>query len=161
MTRLLRSVTKPKWEAPEWMPAGDVPADALSDLRSDQNELSVWRVEPDDPAILNTALAALASSRQRLDKLDYTLLDEAILPAIPIKCLKSDGRTPHSTANGTLHWDLTELTAQKVLVIAVEMMPLKRVRVSQKEVKRLLCDALEKGALDRARIAPGLLSELE
>jgi hypothetical protein len=161
MARLLRTVTKPKWEAPDWMAAGDVPADALTDLRADHNELSVWCVEPDDSASLSEVLAALASRRQTLDKLDYTLLDEAILPTIPIKCVKTDGCTPHSTANVGLHRDLIELTAQKIVRIAVEMMPLARIRVPQKEVRRLLRDALERGVLDRARIDPHLLGELE
>ena len=131
MARLLRNVTKPKWEARDWMAAGDVPADALTDLRADHNELSVWRLEPDDLASLSMVLAALASSRQRLDKLDYTLFDEAILPKISVKCVKSDGSTPHPAANGALHRDLTELTAQKVVRIAVEIMPMERVWVPE------------------------------
>jgi len=143
------------------MAAGDVPADALTDLRADNNALSVWRVEPDDHEGLDMALAALASHRQKLANLDYALLDEAILPAIPIKCVKSDGGTPHSAANGALHWDLTELTAQKVLRVAEEMMPLERARMPKKAVKSLLLGALKSGALERARIDKRLLSELE
>jgi hypothetical protein len=161
MALLLRNVTNPKWEAPSWMAAGDVPADALTDLRADHNALSVWSVTPDDLTNLSMVLAALASNRQRLDKLDYALIDEAVLPAIPVKCVKSDGVTPHSAANGTLHRDLIELTAQKVVRIAIEMMPLKRVRVSEKQVKGLLLEALQTGVLDRNRIQPTLLNELE
>jgi hypothetical protein len=160
MAFLLRIVTKPKWVAPEWMAAGEVPADALTDLRSNNNELSVWGVES-DTSNLNTALVAAASGRSRLDKLDYALLDEAILSAIPIKCVGSEGNTPHHTANTTMHRDLIELTAQKVVHLAREMMPLTLVRVPQKQVKHLLLDALQSGALDRTRIEADLLSELE
>jgi hypothetical protein len=98
MALLLRVVSKPKWVAPDWMPTGDVPADALTDLRADNNELSVWRVEPDQ-SDLNTALAAMAANRERLDKLDYALIDEAILPGITTKSVCSEGRSPHLAAN--------------------------------------------------------------
>lgn len=62
MAHLLRSVTKPKWERPGWMAAGEIPADALTDLRADHNELSVWSVDPDNGTNLKMVLAALASS---------------------------------------------------------------------------------------------------
>jgi hypothetical protein len=87
MALLLGNITKPKWEVQSWMVEGDVPADALTDLRADRNELSLWSVV-DDLANLNVVLVALASSRQRLDKIDYTLIDEALLPGIPVRCLK-------------------------------------------------------------------------
>jgi hypothetical protein len=139
---------------------GDVPADALSDLRTEDNALSVWSVESDHRN-LNVALAALASGRDRLDKLDYTLLDEATLQAIPITCIRSDGKTPHSSANKSIHRDLTELTVQKIGRLSLEMMPLRRMRVPQKEIKRLLQESLKTGALDRNLIGPKLLIELE
>jgi hypothetical protein len=72
------------------MGAGDAPADALSDLRTENNALSVWIIESDH-ASLNMALAALASNREKFDKLDYTLIDEGILRSIPIAWVSSDG----------------------------------------------------------------------
>jgi hypothetical protein len=142
------------------MAAEDVPADALTDLRATNNELSVWRVQGDD-ANLQMVLTAVASSRKGLDKLDYTLLDEASLPAIPVRVERSEGKTPHVKANTSVHCDLVELTVQKVARLAHEMMPLTRVRVSEKTVKGLLLDALHTSALDRARLDPKLLAELE
>jgi hypothetical protein len=160
MALLLRIISKPKWVAPDWMAEGDVPAEALTDLRADNNELSVWGVEP-DRSDLNAALAAVASNRKRLDKLDYTLLDEGILPAIPIKCVRSEGTSPHPAANATMHRDLVELTVRKVAHLAHQMMPLERVRVTQRQVEALLREALQNGAIDRTRVEPKLLNELE
>src|SRR5712691_6350242 len=60
MALLLRKATNPKWALQDWMVAGDVPADALTDLRTEGNSLSVWSVAP-DYGNLNVALAALAS----------------------------------------------------------------------------------------------------
>lgn len=160
MAFLLRVVSNPKWVAPDWMAVGDVPADALTDLRAENNALSLWSVEV-DLSNLHTAVAAVASNRVRLDKLDYALLDEAVLPEIPIKHVRSEGNTPHPAANASLHRDLVELTVQKVADLAGRMMPLKRVRVTQRQVEDLLKTALKNGVIDRARISPKLLSELE
>jgi len=159
MALLLRTVSKPKWVAPGWMEAADVPADALSDLRSSDNALSVWAVEVDHTN-LNVVLAALASHRDRLDKVDYTILDEAILVPISIKCVRSEAGTPHVAANAA-HRDLIELTVKKLAHLAHEMMPLDRVRVTERQVRSLLMEALASGALDRSRMKPDLLRDLE
>jgi hypothetical protein len=160
MALLLRVLTKPKWVRPAGMLADDIPADVLSDLRSTNNMLSVWMVEANGDG-LDVAITALASARARLDKLDYALIDEAILPEIAIRCVRSEGNSPNITANGSAHRDLTELTVQNVSQLARRIMPLEKQRVTEARVKRLLLDALERGVLDRNRMDPKLLSELE
>jgi hypothetical protein len=90
----------------------------------------------------------------------YTLLDEATLAPLSIKYVNSEGNTPYLAANAA-HRDLIELTVKKVAGLAQEMMPLPRVRVSEKQVKQLLVEALQKGALDRAQMKSSLLTELE
>lgn len=77
------------------MPAGEIPAAALTDLRADSNALSFWRVEPDE-SNLSTVITALASNRDRLDKIDYALLDEAVLLNISIGCEETEGNTPYA-----------------------------------------------------------------
>lgn len=141
------------------MQAGDIPADALSDLRTQDNKLSVWSVEA-DKTNLNVVLTAFASTRQRVDKLDYTLVDESVLPRILIDAAQSDASTPYVSANAA-HWDLVELTVSKIVRLAQEVMLLDRVRVSERQVRALLMEALQTGALDRARMIPDLLAELE
>ena len=142
------------------MEQGDIPADVLGDLRSNDNELSVWMVEI-DRSNLDSVLVAVASSRVRLDKLDYALFDEQVLPKLAIKCVKSEGSTPHVLANGAMHRDLTELTAQKVVSLAQAMMPLESLRVPEKRIKLMLMAAIQNSVLDRARIDPQLLAQLE
>ena len=159
MAFLLRTVTNPKWVKSDWMQPGDVPADALSDLRATDNKLSVWSVQS-DAANLDVVLTALAAHRERLDKIDYTLIDDSILPPIPIDSVRSDANTPYVSANPA-HMDLIQLSVNKIARLAHVMMPLHRIRVSEKQVKKLLMDALRNGYLDRDRIKPDLLSELE
>ncbi len=139
---------------------GEVPADALTDLRATDNELSVWRVDPDQKN-LNDVLAAIASHRDRLDKLDYTLIDEAVLQPLSVECVKSEAKTPHPLANTSAHRDLIKLTVRKIARLAHEMMQLPRVRVPEKQVKQLLVDALESGALERSKMKPDLLISLQ
>jgi hypothetical protein len=160
MAFLLRVVTKPKWVTRPWIIGGEIPADALHDLRSTDNKLSVWSVES-NCSNLQIALAALAANRKGLDKLDYTLIDEGILATIPIKYSRTNGGTPHMVANATMHCDLIDLTVSKVANLAHQMMPLERVRVPERNVKLLLADALTKGELDRELIDQKLLNELE
>jgi hypothetical protein len=78
MAFLLRNISKPKWARYEWMEPGSAPAEALTDLRPTNNALSVWRIEADH-SNLSAVLAAFASNRDRLDKLDYALVDETVL----------------------------------------------------------------------------------
>jgi hypothetical protein len=141
------------------MVPGDVQADALSDLRTARNALSVWNV---DPALNNLSgvLTALASNRDQLDKVDYTLIDENLLPKIAIECVKSPANTAYLTLNAH-HRDLIKLTAGKIAALAREMMPLSHVRVPEKKVRELLRSALRDGLLDRSLIKAKLIAELE
>jgi hypothetical protein len=159
MALLLRIVTRPKWIAPDSWKPGDVPADALTDLRTHNNGLSVWNVDT-DRSNLDSVIVAVASNRERLDKLDYALFDEAVLSPLGIRCIKSDGDSPHQSANVTMHRDLTELTAQKLASLAAAMMPLQRVRVPQNQVKRMILSAVQSNVLDEARMPKTLLTQL-
>jgi hypothetical protein len=136
-----------------------VPADALTDLRADNNALSVWRVESDQ-SNLSPVILAVTSGRQRIDKLYYTLIDETILGPINIALISMEAKTPCMEAN-LLHCDLIELTARKVVTLAHEMMNFQRERITESKVKRLLKAALQDNRLDRAIIHTDLLAELE
>jgi hypothetical protein len=160
---LLRKITKPKWFDTPWLPAGEVPADALVDLRTQQNTLSVWRVDPGE-ANLSAVIAALASNQTtRVDKFDYVLLDDEVVTGLGIQCVKTEGDSPHLDANSTWHFDLVELTATKVVGLAREM---KRVEAEHRrmfpdDVREILRSALDGGALKRAKVKPELLAELD
>lgn len=158
MAFLVRAISKPKWVRPDWLPLGDAPGDALSDLRTTNNALSVWMLD-DGRLNLPRILEALASNRERLDKLDYTIIDEQAVRSIPVTIEEADGDTPHATAN-TIHRDLTELSAFKLTLLASEMVPLERFRLTQRQVTNLLLTALQEGRLDRGRLRETLLAEL-
>src|SRR5687768_15193465 len=155
MAFLLRTISRGKWVPPAWMQTGEVPADALTDLRSKDNILSVWAID-DAQTNLNAVIEAFAADREQLDKLDYTLVEQQLLPPISITVAVVEANTPHATANAN-HRDLVELTVDKVAALARVMMPLTRVRIPQTRVKELLTAALSEGRLDRTKMKAELL----
>jgi hypothetical protein len=159
MPAFLRNITNPKWVRPAWSTDEDIPADALTDLRSTNNELSVWAITTEVTDV-SLALTAFASARANLDKLDYVLIDEGIPQSVSIRVDTCEGLTPCSSANH-LHRNLAQLTVRKVSSLAVAIMALDKKRVTEKQVKTMLVEALNKGALDRNRVNPKLLSQLE
>lgn len=160
MALLLRIISRAKWIAPNHWKVGDIPADVLTDLRTSENGLSVWKIDA-DKSNLDSAVIAAASNRDRLDKLDYAIFDETVLSPLGIRCTKSDGNSPHQSANVTMHRDLTELTVEKVAGLAAVMMPLERVRVSQSKIKCMLLSAINGNVLEKTRIPKTLLAQLE
>src|SRR5262245_1715293 len=118
---LLRKITKAKWYDDESIPVGEIQADALTDLRTDKNALSVWSVELDESS-LAAVIAALASNKTaHVSKVDYVLLDDDVIARLDLRPVKSDGDSPHHEANTRWHLDLTGLTVSKIAGLAREV----------------------------------------
>ena len=87
MALLLRALSNSnvKWESagfPEWLPNNELPSDLLKDLRTDNNQLSVWQVK-EDKSNLDEVITAIASKRKTLkDNLDYALIKKEIIEKI-------------------------------------------------------------------------------
>lgn len=67
MPTYLRKVRKARWHRNNnvgWLPAGELQADALGDLRTEDNKLSIWRIEGEDQNI-HDIIAAIASKRSQ------------------------------------------------------------------------------------------------
>jgi hypothetical protein len=157
MAVLLRTINKARWFT-EWLPRGEVPADALVDLRSTDNELSFWLVD-ESRVNLDAVIVALAANRNYLSKLDFAVIDEADVAALGIRSKQTEGDTPDDAVNKTWHRDLVELTGTKVIRLAerLEAQP----RVSEKKVKEMLLKALRDGSLDRTKMSASLVREVE
>lgn len=118
MPRLLRVTEARRWDfvedLPAWVPAGDIPAAPLGDLKpSPTSKISVWLVEDGEPN-LNRVIAGIAAGRQSIDKLDVLLVDRAQVENLPITCVKTPGDSKDGEANGLWHFDLVELTFTKL-----------------------------------------------
>jgi len=119
MPLLLHTVRQNRWlkdEARPWLENGDVPADALSDLRTSQNELSVWEVAA-DRSNLERIVRALVITRQDIAHTGFVLFESEWLGAIGI-AVSADrpGKTPDEGANAW-HRDLIDLSGNKLVAL--------------------------------------------
>jgi hypothetical protein len=160
---LLRIVRRARWyKSPNvpWLAADEIQADALGDLSTSENKLSLWLVE-DEESNLKRIVAALAAARERLANFDYALLDVKLLADLGISCHASDGTSPDTEANRLWHCDLSELTAAKLVQLAGMVHHHAAMkRLTPKDVRSLITDSLQEGRLDRSKLGVHLLSDI-
>ena len=151
MALLLRKIRKARWLAKvdlDWLDQGDIPADPLGDLVTKDNSLSVWEID-DDNANLPRVVAALASTGAKISNIDYALFEEGLLADLGIGVVRTAGGTPDQDVNENWHRDLIELSAFKTAALAKAIMARStRARVSRKEVKRFIGNAVELQQID-------------
>ena len=142
------------------IPTGDVQADALSDLRTIGNALSVWLVD-DDRANLDRIVAALGAGRMELAKLDYALMEYGMLDDLHIQATAKHGLSLDAGANSLWHRDLVGLSGQKLLELAVMMEArAKFERVQKSDLSTLIAQSLHSGFIDRGRLKEKLVRAL-
>jgi hypothetical protein len=148
-----------------WQPRGsdDVAADALGDLRSQGNKLSFWRCNQDDASLADVVLA-LASTRDRPDKLEFVVVPVAELREA-FRMDSTPGETPARDVRDR-HVDLTDLTARSLTRLAMALLAQvqseERHRIySKREVLSILADAVDQGRLEIDKLKEKLRDELD
>lgn len=122
MPLLLRKIRKSKWyknDSVPWLKEDEIQADALGDIVTSSNTLSVWLVQA-DKSNLEQVIVALASSCDNISNFDYALINVDLLVNVGIKIEIKEGLTPYSRAN-PWHRDLVELTTNKLFKLAEAM----------------------------------------
>lgn len=148
MPVVARMVSRAKWTAREGFGADEIPADAISDLRTQENTLSFWRVaDNDDPWWQEVALA-LAAARDQLAPIDVVKVDESLLQAAAGTLENTRGNTPVGDLVER-HVDASHLDSVRLCAVArIVLDAVGEVRrLTRKEVKKLLADAIEGGRL--------------
>lgn len=161
MPFFLRRIQKGRWFKQEWLQADEVPGDALNDLATNGNRLSVYYVEDvSDETILKRIYAAIAATRDYPDNLDYALIDARDLDKLGLRTEVEIGLTPDDEVN-LLHRDIVELSAQKITWLAIEIFPPeRRTRILKKEVIKLLSQSMSSGYIDPLRTKESLRSKI-
>ncbi len=158
MPLILRTIRKAKWYRNDplpWLSPDELQADALVDLNTKGNALSVYLVKEDDAEALERLVTALAANRDSIKELDYALFADDILSEIGIKISAVGGNTPDSVVN-TWHRDLTELSASKIMRLADAIRKGARIkRIPGKRIRGLIIDALAANRVDRAKLRLG------
>lgn len=130
------------------IPDGDVQADALSDLRTRANALSVWLVD-EDRGNLHRIVAALAAGRMQLAKLDYALIDQRALEALDIQVVPKGGLSCDVEANARWHRDILELSGAKLVELAAALQTEAALeRVQKSDVRAHIVHSISMGFID-------------
>ena len=155
MTRQSRWLKHPEWQ---WLTQGELQSDALLDLQTRDNRLSLFRVESEQET--EQVVVALAATKQNLANLDYAVFDQTQLSDTQISVRQEDGDTPDMQVNKR-HYDISELTVSKLAILAQIISDGTHCRVPRKTIELRLKDAVRAGILDRARVNSQLLDKLE
>ena len=154
MAYLLRKIRKNRWYKTEeltWLPEDELQADALDDLRTKSNELSVFHVNQ-DISNLNRVVAALAISFDDPSNFDFALLNEETMSEMGIKWKKSPGALSDKEVNDW-HNDLYELSDSRLLELARTIKAKAIIdRRDYMEVLNIVATSLANGHIDRSNI---------
>lgn len=163
MPFLFRRVRRGRWLSKpsdfHWLANNDAHADPVTDLRTQKNKLSVFKVDGDMQHVERIAIA-LAATGENTDFVDYLLFDEHLIAFTGIRTEPSEGETPDGLVNG-LHLNLVELSAAKLGILARAI--LEQVvpnRIQEPKVKVLLEKYIDDGTLDTSRMQATLLEKL-
>jgi hypothetical protein len=159
---LLRTIRKSKWynsEGTPWLVEGELQSDALDDLKTTDNTLSVWSVD-DNKEKLERIVIAFAANRNSFAQVDYALFDQQILADLNIKSKESPGDTPDEEAN-KWHIDLVELTASKRFELAMTIMIKgQKERIPQKKIERGILEAVRSKQLNFNKMDANLQTKI-
>jgi len=150
----VRQVNKAKWyRDPElpWLQPGQVPADALSDLKTSDNELSVFYTDGNKSSIEQIAVA-MTTTKDDIHNFDYAILHEEDIDQLNVRVVSKPGKTAHDAVN-SWHRDFIELTGQKLLDLAGVILARGEIqRVLPKQVCQLMARAMVSGQIDRSKV---------
>jgi hypothetical protein len=162
---ILRKIRKAKWyrsEAVTWLAEGDLQADALVDLSTKGNRLSVYLID-DDLTNLGLIVAALAANCDFISDFDYALLPQGALSELNIRFEKLPGDTPDAEVN-RCHLDLIELTSSKIFALANTIgTSSERKRILSKRVLELVVQSVVSGRIEytNLKLKPDQLAKVE
>jgi len=162
MALQVRKINKAKWLRADIVNGAEIPADAITNcLRTQQNNLSVWKIKSEDE--IESAVLAIISGQARLETIDIALLSPEYLEQNAVKFMATEGKTAVKMPKD-IHFDMVELTYEKLGVIAyhiVEKFKEKKVfRYTRKKLKDILNNAINEKRLDINKLSEDIKSIL-
>lgn len=140
----------------DWLGERDLRADALRDLRTDENKLSIFEVNEEAGISVTRIVAAIAAKRDFLAKLDFILFESDLLQNLDISSKKVDGDTLDPAVNAS-HIDLVRLTAAKLAKFGARIRVDGKIeRRAEKQVVRLIKESLAQGFINPGDLKPGV-----
>ena len=148
-----------RWSRPSWLDASanDWQGDALGDLNTSKNVLSVYLVYT--PEMMEQVIVGLAATRDDLANFDYAIIRAETLAHLSAGTIREDGETPNWYAN-TLHYNIVNLTAADLFTLVQSIAPGDVRRIHWQDVRTLLRRAFDAGSVDRASISEKIVARL-
>jgi hypothetical protein len=142
-----------RWFSPDWLPAGEVPGDAVKDFNSIKDcELSVYVVHTEDEGV--RAATAIAARRYQDKAVGYALFDRDATNALGIRTEQTAGESADPVVN-TWHRDLKNLTFAQLAAIARLIKTENRILdIPVPAFKTRLSTGVTAGQIDRKLVEP-------
>lgn len=157
MAKLMRKIKKSRWADADdlpWLGPGDIQADAIVDLKTSSNSLSVFAVD-DSAASVDDVVAALGASSDHLSVIDFALFGEEIAESLDIRMIPCPGDLVDAEVN-SWHRDLRELSGRKLLALAEHIKKTAKIeRVQPQTVLVCVAEAITARRIDRKQIKWG------
>ncbi len=156
----LRKIERRKWLPPDdetWLELGDIPADPLGDLRTSGNALSIWHIE-DDQSNLSKVVAGNAATLGNVRNFEYSLFEGGVLADLGLTFVQNKGESFDSEANEKWHWEIVQLSGDRLLDLAKVLLPLSdgRKTVFLAEVEQLIVQAVSTKRIEFRRLKEGI-----
>lgn len=162
MPLLVRKINKAKWMQNDILSGQDVSADAITNcMKTYQNALSAWRVSHEDEVV--DAILAMVAGQEHLDTMDVVFINRSSLEGNGINIKLTPGITPVKELVDK-HVDICDLTCHLLGVVAENIIKSikdeKIKRYTQRDLKKILIEAIEAGRLEKNDLNKYLLAKL-
>lgn len=155
----IRMIQRARYQHVRGAPADQPSCDAVTDLRTTDQSLSVWQMDPaasvaSDDRLL---LAVLGAQRPNLSPLDLVSITEEFLASTGIELRRTPGNVQVASLNER-HFDLVNLTIAQLSALALTIMQasLPIHRVSQPQLRDLIKGEVNSGKIERAWVTKGV-----
>lgn len=151
MSVLVRKISLGKWREKEYIDHDEIAGDAVTQcLTTSDNTLSVWKSESENEEDVNKAVLAFASKCNKLETLNFVLLDEKYLLDNKVDIEQRDDKIPYKEQIRN-HMVLFKITYNKLGIIARyilnEVKSDKERRYARGRLKMMIKDAISSGKI--------------
>ena len=164
MSFVFRSIGNKHWysdnqpDFSEWLPDGELVADALKELRTTRGSLSVYIVDT-NKGNLDRVLSAYACTRNSVNDIDYVLMPLEVIEET-FDIAPTSGQTADDEVN-KVHLDIERLSVSKLLLLAhiFQDYHSSMYRIRKKQITSKIRNSLMRKYLDFSRINRALQSK--
>jgi hypothetical protein len=163
LSLLVRKISRAKWPNVH-TELKDFPGDVFVDLRTSNNELSVWSIDNIDELDKAIIALAVAPKNSSIENIDVVWVDEKLFEAARIPINNEFGDTA-ATAYRTLHrniYGITYSSLGKVAeIISKSILEDNRRRIPKREVISIVKKAIDDGSVEKSECNVDLLQMLK